>query len=61
MDKPRQQTTRFNLGGDRTPVLDVLRRSWDQGGRIVEAHHIVAGGDRNVLVYDGLALDPQRF
>lgn len=47
--------------GDRTPVLDVLRRSWEQGGRIVEALHIVAGGDRNVLVYDGLTLDPERF
>ncbi len=46
---------------ERTPVLEVVRVSRDQGGRPVEALHIVADGARSVLVYDGLPIAPGKY
>ncbi|HEV7464921.1 MAG TPA: GntR family transcriptional regulator [Candidatus Dormibacteraeota bacterium] len=46
---------------ERTPVLDVVRVTRDQRGRPVEALHIVADGARNVLVYDGLPIQPGKY
>lgn len=42
--------------GKRTPVLEVVRVTRDESGQVVEALHIVAAADRNVLVYDGLPI-----
>ena len=42
--------------GDRTPVLEIVRVTRDDSGLAVEALHIVAAADRNLLVYDALPI-----
>lgn len=47
--------------GERTPVLEVVRVTRDEGGLPVEALHIVAAADRGVLVYDRLPIAPNSY